>query len=114
MHLHAYTVTDLPVVPQRSERDAWEPDEVFSDAALAVTWLVEAMRQLCQSKRRQKDAVVGDFADEQRVWSSLLSAGESVHTGAGTTRLLVEAWPDCECDPQGDKISPLRRGRRGR
>jgi hypothetical protein len=66
------------------------------------------MRELCAKPEME-------LADETRVWSEVLNADQSVHTGARETALLMEAWPDCECDKdQAARVAPLRRGRRGR
>jgi hypothetical protein len=108
VHLHAYLVTGLRAasIPPREKRPDWEPDDVFSEAAPAVEWLANATRELCAAPEM-------NLADEISVWTTNLDAGESVHTGARETSILVEAHEDCDCGRQdGGSIAPLRRTRR--
>lgn len=106
MHLHAYSVPGVRVVPPRHERGEWEADEVISETDSAVEWLSTALRELCGKPGM-------DLTDEGRVWVAALDGGDSVHTGAKGTALLMESWPDCECEQDRDvRIAPLRRGRR--
>lgn len=106
MHLHAYSVPGVRVVPPRDQRQDWEPEEALTDVRPAVEWLSDAMRELCGKPEMQ-------LADESRVWTIVLDGGESVHTGARGTALLMEAWPDCECDKDSEtRVAQLRRGRR--
>lgn len=106
MHLHAYSVPGVRVVPPRDDRPDWEPDEVHLDVSPAVEWLSGAMRELCGRPDMQ-------LADETHVWTTTLTAGESVHTGAKGTALLMEAWPDCECHRDSEaRIAQIRRSRR--
>lgn len=84
----------------------WEPDEIFTETPPAVEWLVNATRELCA-----KPAM--DLDDEMRVWTAALDSGDSVHTGARDTSILMEAHADCDCGHQdGGSIAPLRRARR--
>lgn len=106
MHLHAYSVPGVRVVPPRHERGEWETDEVISETTSAVQWLSTALRELCGKPDM-------DLTDETQVWIAALNTGESVHTGAKGTALLMESWPDCQCEQDRDvRIAPLRRGRR--
>lgn len=106
MHLHAYSVPGVRVVPPRHEREEWEPDEVLTEAPPAVDWLANAMRELTGDSDM-------DLSDEMPLWTGILGGGQSVHTGARGTALLMEVWTDCECDQdQEARVAPLRRGRR--
>lgn len=108
MHLHAYLATGLRAasIPPREERQDWEPDDLFTETAPAVEWLANATRELCATPEM-------NLADEMRVWAATLDAGESVHTGARGTSVLVEAHDDCGCGhPDTGSIAPLRRARR--
>jgi hypothetical protein len=106
MHLHAYSVPGVRVVPDRGNRQDWEPEEALTEVKPAVEWLAAAMRELTGQPDMSLD-------DEARVWTTTLTAGESVHTGAKGTALLMEAWPDCECHQDAEaSVAQLRRGRR--
>jgi hypothetical protein len=108
VHLHAYLATGIrPAnVPPREARQDWEPDEIFTETTPAVEWLTNATRELCAKPEME-------LADEVRVWTATLDNGESVHTGARETSILMEADPDCGCNPaDGGSIAPLRRTRR--
>ena len=108
MHLHVYSAIDVrPAhVPLRSERAGWEPDDVFTDAASAVEWLASATMELCGKPNM-------NLSDEIPLWTRLLEEGESIHTGARDTTLLVENFEDCACgNEQAGHVSPMRRSRR--